>query len=301
MGASAGVMNALESTSPQHLKMIEESVKKGSALFLKDEEARELFIEYLKQDDWKDELGNTAIYDRILSDTLNIAGGISSDIYADVIFSEKPSELAKKVSKTDKIEIEKFHSAAFEETRKTIKNLLLAAVFPRFLKSSQYAAFLEMKSYDSDVVVDLPPDRSNDGTSREERLDEMFAKAPASNTKDVIARAVATVDTTELNTLLSSGQWVKNIFAAVEDLRLCVSIATARSDRYGFPLIYVNKAFEQTTGYLRSDIVGQNCKFLQCEKTEADQIQQLVNALSKAQPVKVVITNRRKNGTGITK
>ena len=101
-----------------------------------------------------------------------------------------------------------------------------------------------------------------------------------------------------MKNLLSAGQWIRNIFAAVEDLRLCVSIATASNERRGFPLIYVNKAFEQTTGYSRSQIVGQNCKFLQSDKTEQDQILQLSNALAEAQPVKVAITNRRKDGSG---
>jgi hypothetical protein len=47
----------------------------------------------------------------------------------------------------------------------------------------------------------------------------------------------------------------------------------------GFPLIYVNKAFEKTTGYARYEIIGKNCRFLQMgqngEQAEPDVIKRL--------------------------
>ena len=52
----------------------------------------------------------------------------------------------------------------------------------------------------------------------------------------------------ELDYLLASGRWTANLFSSVENLKFCVTLATADPARPGFPLIYVNKAFEIMTG-----------------------------------------------------
>lgn len=79
-----------------------------------------------------------------------------------------------------------------------------------------------------------------------------------------------------------------------------VSIATARKVRRGFQLVYVNSAFEEATGYKRSDIVGHNCEVLQSEEeTEEDSICRLIFALRNSNAVKVAITNRKKSGEAL--
>lgn len=110
-------------------------------------------------------------------------------------------------------------------------------------------------------------------------------------------RALAYVDVKELDILLREGSWLTTLLTAVESLPVCVSLSTARSDRRGFPLIYVNKSFERATGYSRAEIVGRNCRFLQSSETEKDSIERLSNALRDAKPVRVALTNYRKDGT----
>lgn len=295
MGSTVGVMNAVEISDSNQLKEMGENLSKGCDIFLRNEDAREYFIDFLKKEDWKKNLGTIACA-RILSDKQHWITEIPSSAYSDFSFPAKPSLTISKVENFTKWEKETVEG--IYDTKWKLRTILLATVFPLFLKSTQYKAFLELKSFESDVMVELPREDIHDGTTREERLNNLFLTTPLSNTKDVIASATETVDCIEMKNLLSAGQWIRNIFAAVEDLRLCVSIATASNERRGFPLIYVNKAFEQTTGYSRSQIVGQNCKFLQSDKTEQDQILQLSNALAEAQPVKVAITNRRKDGSG---
>lgn len=136
------------------------------------------------------------------------------------------------------------------------------------------------------------------------------------------------------------GSWLNGLFAASEALPICISLATARQDRRGFPLIHVNHVFESTTGYSRSEIIGSNCRFLQKKnvpaitpaevvsdeekapadavttpavdtpatasenddskdltESEPESIAQLSKALATSQPVKVCITNFKRDGT----
>eukprot|EP01038_Epipyxis_sp_PR26KG_P015186 gene15186-20456_t len=113
----------------------------------------------------------------------------------------------------------------------------------------------------------------------------------------IVDRALASVDSGEVDRLMKTGSWLTSLLAAVETLPVCVSLSTARRDRPGFPLIYVNACFEYTTQYPRSEIVGQNCRFLQAGKAEPESIARLSTALRDAQPVKVAITNFRRDGT----
>lgn len=120
--------------------------------------------------------------------------------------------------------------------------------------------------------------------------------------EDVVDVALKHVDYLEIDRILRSGSWLFTFIASVENLPICITLSTARKDRIGFPLIYVNKFFEATSGYSRSDIMGANCKFLQRDgrgiiRSESDSVDRLSNALRNAEPIKVAITNFRRDGT----
>eukprot|EP00596_Hydrurales_sp_CCMP1899_P005563 CAMPEP_0119044374 /NCGR_PEP_ID=MMETSP1177-20130426/30996_1 /TAXON_ID=2985 /ORGANISM="Ochromonas sp, Strain CCMP1899" /LENGTH=418 /DNA_ID=CAMNT_0007014415 /DNA_START=136 /DNA_END=1392 /DNA_ORIENTATION=- len=104
-----------------------------------------------------------------------------------------------------------------------------------------------------------------------------------------------------LDSLLEGNAWLKTLLYTFEDVPVCISVAAALRSTPGFPLIYVNKAFEKTTGYPRYEIIGKNCRFLQegqeGEQAEPEIIKRLTTALARGQPVKVLITNYRKDGT----
>jgi PAS domain S-box-containing protein len=108
--------------------------------------------------------------------------------------------------------------------------------------------------------------------------------------------------TKELDDLLQSTSWLSHLLTSVENLPVCVSLAAANKMLSGFPLIYVNAAFEKTTGYPRDEIIGQNCRFLQMGKvaghvSEVESIQLISTALREGRQVKVAITNFKKDGT----
>jgi PAS domain S-box-containing protein len=108
--------------------------------------------------------------------------------------------------------------------------------------------------------------------------------------------------TNELDDLLQNTSWLSHLLSSVEKLPVCVSLAAANKMLSGFPLIYVNAAFETTTGYPREEIIGQNCRFLQMGKvaghiSEVESIQLMSTALREGRQVKVAITNFKKDGT----
>jgi PAS domain S-box-containing protein len=106
----------------------------------------------------------------------------------------------------------------------------------------------------------------------------------------------------ELDRVLISSIWLREMLAAIENLPLCVSVASASNKMRGFPLIYVNAAFETTTGYYRDEIIGQNCRFLQSNGLETptgqdEIIAKISHALKEAQPIRIALTNYRKDGS----
>lgn len=64
----------------------------------------------------------------------------------------------------------------------------------------------------------------------------------------------------------------------------------------GLPVMYVNPAFEQITGYSSSEAIGRNCSFLQGEDRDQPGLDELREAIAKRQPATVLLRNYRKRG-----
>lgn len=73
-----------------------------------------------------------------------------------------------------------------------------------------------------------------------------------------------------------------------------VTIADARQP--DLPLIYVNRAFEELTGYKAKEAVGRSCRFLQGNDREQEELDVLRRALKKGESCIVRLRNYRKNG-----
>jgi PAS domain S-box-containing protein len=65
----------------------------------------------------------------------------------------------------------------------------------------------------------------------------------------------------------------------------------------GWPLVYVNRAFENLTQYSRQESLGRTCSFLHSEHTERGQVQLVSEALRTNMACKVALVNRRKDGS----
>ncbi|WP_290779309.1 EAL domain-containing protein [Arenimonas sp.] len=63
------------------------------------------------------------------------------------------------------------------------------------------------------------------------------------------------------------------------------------------PIIYINPAFENMTGYSTAEAVGRNCRFLQDETTSQSELAILRIALRDETDCNVILSNRRKDGS----
>lgn len=82
---------------------------------------------------------------------------------------------------------------------------------------------------------------------------------------------------------------------AIESARDGITISDARHPE--LPLIYVNPAFEQMTGYPAEEIVGLNCRFLQGDDTLQAEVEKIRRAVARGAGCIVTLRNYRRNGT----
>ena len=92
------------------------------------------------------------------------------------------------------------------------------------------------------------------------------------------------IDTAELQ-LLHRAISASNNGITISDMR-----------RAGRPLIFVNQAFTQMTGYSSEESLDRNCRFLQGSDTEQPGIQVLRDAIAIGSEVTVMLRNYRKTG-----
>lgn len=117
-------------------------------------------------------------------------------------------------------------------------NIMACSAYPKFLMSKYYSA----------------PSAVNSETKEFRDADT----ALGSRTDVVIVEnSIQTKMSIELDKMLAGTSWLSGLLSSIESLPVCVSLAAASRTMRGFPLVYVNAAFETTTGYDRSEILGQ--------------------------------------------
>ncbi|WP_249975734.1 PAS domain S-box protein [Vreelandella olivaria] len=91
---------------------------------------------------------------------------------------------------------------------------------------------------------------------------------------------------------LISPELLERIVDASED-----GIVVAEREGDDNILIYVNKGFEQLTGYSADEVLYRDCRFLQNEDRDQDALAVIRDALKNGRTSREVLRNYRKDGT----
>ena len=103
-------------------------------------------------------------------------------------------------------------------------------------------------------------------------------------------------DTSRILTEVAGGVDVTDPFAAaVRATRMPMLITDPR--QHDNPIIFVNEAFCQLTGFDRTEIIGRNCRFLQGPGTDAADVDRIRAAVAALETIEIAIYNYRKDGT----
>ena len=84
-------------------------------------------------------------------------------------------------------------------------------------------------------------------------------------------------------------------FAAIEKTRMPMILTDPNQEDN--PIVFLNQAFLELTGYEEHEIMGRNCRFLQGEGTDRSKVQQVRDAIEARRDVSVEMINYRKDGS----
>lgn len=75
-----------------------------------------------------------------------------------------------------------------------------------------------------------------------------------------------------------------------------LSMALADPQQPDCPLVFTNEQCAETTGYSEHEMVGRNCRLLQCEMTPPEELIKVRTAVEQMKPATACILNQRKCG-----
>ena len=86
-------------------------------------------------------------------------------------------------------------------------------------------------------------------------------------------------------------------YVLTQILDACVNgVTLSDPDQPDSPLVYVNRVFEEMSGYTQDEMVGRNCRFLQGDDHDQPELQTLRAAIKQHEACTVTLRNYRKNG-----
>ena len=88
---------------------------------------------------------------------------------------------------------------------------------------------------------------------------------------------------------------IKGVIDRLKDREIPITVADP--DRPDCPIVYCNPAFENLTGYSRSEVTGKNCRFLQGPATNREDITQLKSAIDTRSDIAICLFNYHRDGS----
>jgi PAS domain S-box-containing protein len=86
-------------------------------------------------------------------------------------------------------------------------------------------------------------------------------------------------------------------YVLTQILDACVNgVTLSDPDLPDCPLVYVNQVFETMSGYSQDEMIGRNCRFLQGEDRQQEELQVIREAMKNHGACTVTLRNYRKNG-----
>ena len=83
-------------------------------------------------------------------------------------------------------------------------------------------------------------------------------------------------------------------FAAVAATRMPMTVTDP--NQHDNPIVFVNPAFIQMTGYAEDELLGRNCRFMQGPETDRETVDEVRTAISEQRETAVEILNYKKSG-----
>lgn len=285
---------------------------------------RKAFLDYIKGQQWMDpitpriiELINKKIPSSELKDHITFydyiicprSKGTSSD-------PKDREEMSSKMKRCTQLKVsDSMDASTFRKLDKVqtcfneeqLKSFLFATIWPLFVQSPENKLISPLLS-DSEKEV-LKQELADLTTATEGSLTPTTPSSPSlkamdgeklRRVKDMFYQISNAITSEEAEQMLTSGSWADAVIQAIDEIPLSVSIATADSEKRGFPLIFVNKGFERLTQYDRTEVLGRNCNVLRSAKTERDYCIKLGEVLTSGSGIKMAIMNSRKDGSDFT-
>lgn len=312
-------MGATASVFPEEETPRDESLMLDS--FLDDPVARNYFLQYIVSEESETSAQVQRSFVEVEKEPLKI---LSNNILQDFIHHGKeylpvPANVVSKIKgsfeKTKENEEENFKQKILpvQESMSTVRAIGLLSGFGRseyygaYLKQLPLAKRMKMMTidegepnedpmtmietcgtYDADVgAVRVPPG-------------EVLTDADAL-VVDGIRHIARLMSDEAMAGLMGQDTWLGPLFASMDRVPISICFCAADPSRKGFPIIFVNKEFEECTGYKNADVVGSKCSFLQDgvipDSMQEAQLLKIRNNLAAGKPVKAVLTNKKKDGT----
>ena len=172
----------------------------------------------------------------------------------------------------------------------------------KLLENHSFKQFLKEAKTDSNDVAEQLLEAGTEqeakelshysATDAENRIIRWSASALKNSAHVVKGTIFVGTDVTAQRSLESH---VKVLTHAIEKAE--VSIVISDITRVGQPIVYVNNAFTDLTGYEKHEIIGSNCRFMQGDNTGQDDIAELRQAITERKPVETTLLNYRKDGS----